>query len=72
MKYFLILIIYKQEKKRIGLRAKFNISDNIKINTFESNDSLIFFEYRRLQFFFDIGKKNLMAYLDTDFFIYLK
>ena len=65
-------MIYKQEKKRIGLRAKLNISDNIKINTFESNDSLIFFEYRRLQFFFDIGKKNLMAYLDTDFFMQVK
>ena len=66
------MMIYKQEKKRIGLRAKLNISDNIKINTFESNDSLIFFEYRRLQFFFDIGKKNLMAYLDTDFFMQVK
>ena len=65
-------MIYKQEKKRIGLRAKLNISDNIKINTFEINDSLIFFEYRRLQFFFDIGKKNLMAYLDTDFFMQVK
>ena len=65
-------MIYKQEKKRIGLRAKLNISDNIKINTFESNDSLIFFEYRRLQYFFDIGKKNLMAYLDTDFFMQVK
>ena len=65
-------MIYKQEKKRIGLRAKLNISDNIKINTFEINDSLIFFEYRRLQFFFDIGKKNLMAYLDKDFFMQVK